>query len=179
MDKIKSNKGKILIKLKFHPITIQKNKIYLVLKNKERERERERERLSFISFQWFQIKRDRLRDWERERERESQREKEREVSKMKYLEGALDQGSLKAEAEAMMTNEQSPMRGKWATTTSEWLGRSPMRWCAPNWTDLQRRVSDVTDLFLLAWTWGVALSITVQRIKKERDSHSFHLSDFR
>ena len=48
----------------------------------------------------------------RERERESQREKEREVSKMKYLEGALDQGSLKAEAEAMMTNEQSPMRGK-------------------------------------------------------------------
>ena len=49
---------------------------------------------------------------ERERERESQREKEREVSKMKYLEGALDQGSLKAEAEAMMTNEQSPMRGK-------------------------------------------------------------------
>ena len=48
----------------------------------------------------------------RERERESQREKEREVSKMKYLEGALDQGSLKAEAEAMMTNEQSPMKGK-------------------------------------------------------------------
>ena len=31
---------------------------------------------------------------------------------MKYLEGALDQGSLKAEAEAMMTNKQSPMRGK-------------------------------------------------------------------
>ena len=47
MDKIKSNKGKILIKLKFHPITIQKNKIYLVLKNKERERERERDSHSF------------------------------------------------------------------------------------------------------------------------------------
>ena len=44
MDKIKSNKGKILIKLKFQPITVQKNQIKLVLKNKERERERERER---------------------------------------------------------------------------------------------------------------------------------------
>ena len=180
MDKITSNSksqktGKILIKLKLQPITVQKNQINLVLKN------RERERLSFISFQWFQIKRDRLRDWEREREREreSQREKEREASKMKYLEGALDQGSLKAKAEAMMTDERSPMRGEWATTTSEGLSWSSMRWCAPDWTDLQRRVSDVTDLCLLAWTWGVALSITVQRIKRERDSRSFHLSDFR
>ena len=31
---------------------------------------------------------------------------------MKYLEGALDQGSLKAKAEAMMTDERSPMRGE-------------------------------------------------------------------
>ena len=31
---------------------------------------------------------------------------------MKYLEGALEQGGLKAEAEAMMTDERSPTRGK-------------------------------------------------------------------
>ena len=36
----------------------------------------------------------------KERERESQREKEREVSKMKYLEGASEQGGLKVEVEA-------------------------------------------------------------------------------
>ena len=41
---------------------------------------------------------------ETERLRESQREKEREVSKMKYLEGALKQGGLKAEVEAMRSN---------------------------------------------------------------------------
>ena len=50
MDKITSDSksqktGKILIKLKLQPITVQKNQINLVLKNKERER------LSFISFQ--------------------------------------------------------------------------------------------------------------------------------
>ena len=39
-----------------------------------------------------------------ERLRESQREKEREVSKMKYLEGALKQGGLKAESEAIMSD---------------------------------------------------------------------------
>ena len=42
-----------------------------------------------------------------ERLRESQREKEREVSKMKYLEGALKQGGLKAESEAMMSDLRS------------------------------------------------------------------------
>ena len=36
--------------------------------------------------------------------RESQREKEREVSKMKYLEGALEQGGLKAEVEAVTSD---------------------------------------------------------------------------
>ena len=44
--------------------------------------------------------------------RESQREKEREVSKMKYLEGALEQGGLKAEVEVVTTDEQSSMRGE-------------------------------------------------------------------
>ena len=43
---------------------------------------------------------------QRERERELEREREREVSKMKYLEGALlVQGGLKAEVEAVMTDE--------------------------------------------------------------------------
>ena len=49
MDKIKpksQKQGKILIKLKLQPITIQKNQIKLVLKNKESERERE----TFIHF---------------------------------------------------------------------------------------------------------------------------------
>ena len=41
---------------------------------------------------------------ETERLRESQREKEREVSKMKYLEGAPEQGGLKAEAEAVTSD---------------------------------------------------------------------------
>ena len=53
---------------------------------------------------------------ETERPRESRREKEREVSKMKYLEGALEQGGLKAEveaeAEAVTTDKRSPMRGE-------------------------------------------------------------------
>ena len=48
----------------------------------------------------------------KERERESQREKEREVSKMKYLEGALEQGGLKAEVEVVTTDERSSMRGE-------------------------------------------------------------------
>ena len=40
-----------------------------------------------------------------QRLRESLREKEREVSKMKYLEGAPEQGGLKVEAEAVTTDE--------------------------------------------------------------------------
>ena len=73
MDKIKSNKGKILIKLKFHPITIQKNKIYLVLKNKERERETLIHFISVISDKERQT--ERLRERERERVKEKRREK--------------------------------------------------------------------------------------------------------
>ena len=49
---------------------------------------------------------------ETKRPRESRREKEREVSKMKYLEGALEQGGLKAEAEAVTTDKRFPMRGE-------------------------------------------------------------------
>ena len=74
MDKINPNsksqrRSKILIKLKFQPITVQKNQIKLVFKN----RERERERLSFILFQWFQIKRERVRVWERVREKKREK----------------------------------------------------------------------------------------------------------
>ena len=73
-NKIKPNSksqktGKILIKLKLQPITVQKNQIKFVLK----KRERERERLSFISFQWFQIKRERVRVWERVREKKREK----------------------------------------------------------------------------------------------------------
>ena len=64
-------------------------------------------------------------DKERESEslRESEREKEREVSKMKYFEGASEQGGLKVEAEAMTTDER-------ATTMSKRRDRSPMWRCA-------------------------------------------------
>ena len=45
----------------------------------------------------------------RERERERVRAKKRE----KYLKGALEQGGLKVEAEAVtVTDERSPMRGE-------------------------------------------------------------------
>ena len=70
MDKIKPNskskkKSKILIKLKFHPITVQNNQIKLVLKNKEREnlvhfisvisdKERESERVREFSWKFRQ-----------------------------------------------------------------------------------------------------------------------------
>ena len=55
---------------------------------------------------------------------------------MKYLEGELEQGGLKAKAEAVTTNERSPMRGERVTTMSEQRDRSLMRGCALDWTDL-------------------------------------------
>ena len=47
---------------------------------------------------------------------------------MKYLEGALEHGGLKVEAEAMTTDERSPTRGERhdrSLTTSEQHDRSP------------------------------------------------------
>ena len=69
---------------------------------------------------------------------------------MKYLEGAPEQGGLKAEAEVVTTDERSSMRGERATMTSKRCERSPMGQCALDWTDLRRRASDVIDLPLLA-----------------------------
>ena len=40
---------------------------------------------------------------------------------MKYLEGELEQGGLKAKVEAVTTNERSPMRGERVMTTSKQL----------------------------------------------------------
>ena len=70
----------------------------------------------------------------RERERERVREKKRE----KYLKGALEQGGLKVEAEAVtVTDERSLMRGEWVTMCSGPISDEGRRFALDcDWTDL-------------------------------------------